>query len=89
MMPTCKRLFQIRTVAALGMLAVVGCAAPSGGRDAAKPRAQAEGARAAAPHVGQEAPGFELRRLNDRAQRVKLASFADKKPVVLFFGSYT
>jgi len=39
--------------------------------------------------VGQEAPGFDLRRLNDHTKRVKLASFAKEKPVVLFFGSYT
>jgi len=76
----------------LSMLAVAGCAGPNGaGRAEAapKPNAQAGAARPTAPRVGQEAPGFELRRLNDHAKRVTLASFVEKKPVVLFFGSYT
>ena len=39
--------------------------------------------------AGDTAPKFTLRSLDDDSQRVKLASFREVKPVVLFFGSYT
>ena len=39
--------------------------------------------------VGERAPNFKLKMLDDDAKKVRLASFRNKKPVVLFFGSYT
>lgn len=42
-----------------------------------------------APKPGDIAPAFTLNRLDDDSKRVKLASFRETKPVVLFFGSYT
>lgn len=41
-----------------------------------------------APKIGDKAPLFTLKTL-DRSRQVKLASFRGKRPVVLFFGSYT
>ncbi len=41
-----------------------------------------------APQVGDAAPLFKLKTLKGD-QTVDLASFANDKPVVLFFGSYT
>ena len=38
---------------------------------------------------GDMAPGFSLRTSQDRAKRVALESYRDKRPVVLVFGSYT
>lgn len=54
--------------------------------------AQAQRAREdKAPKVGDEAPDFELYRLDDKKQEtpVRLSDFEGKKPVVLVFGSYT
>ncbi len=39
--------------------------------------------------VGQAAPSFTIKRLEDKTQSVSLANFKGKRPVVLFFGSYT
>ncbi|MFQ5413582.1 MAG: hypothetical protein ACE5E6_03895 [Phycisphaerae bacterium] len=39
--------------------------------------------------VGEPAPDFTLNMLHDDTKRVTLASYRDKRPVVLFFGSYT
>ena len=40
--------------------------------------------------VGDKAPDFTLRKLNaKKGETVTLSSFQGKKPVVLFFGSYT
>ncbi|MCZ6683917.1 MAG: hypothetical protein O7B26_12115 [Planctomycetota bacterium] len=44
--------------------------------------------RQKAPKKGEVAPTFRLKTLDGKAQ-VDLASFADKRPVILFFGSYT
>ena len=41
-----------------------------------------------APKVGQEAPTFKLKSL-DGKKEMNLAEFRGKRPVVLFFGSYT
>lgn len=43
----------------------------------------------AAPNPGDVAPPFTLKMLDDATKQVELASFRGKKPVVLFFGSYT
>lgn len=44
-----------------------------------------------APKLGDEAPDFEIYRLDDTKKEtpVKLSEFEGKKPVVLVFGSYT
>lgn len=39
-------------------------------------------------HVGEMAPNFVLKSL-DGSQETDLSSFRGKKPVILFFGSYT
>ena len=44
---------------------------------------------AAAPNVGDAAPDFELPRLGDRSQTVRLSEFQGRRPVALIFGSYT
>ncbi len=41
-----------------------------------------------APKVGDAAPTFKLKSLDGKSE-TDLASFKGKKPVVLFFGSYT
>ncbi len=41
-----------------------------------------------APKVGDVAPVFTLKSLDGKSE-TDLASFKDKKPVLLFFGSYT
>jgi hypothetical protein len=45
-------------------------------------------ARAGELHPGDPAPGFSLLKL-DKTEKVQLASFISKQPVVLVFGSYT
>ncbi len=40
------------------------------------------------PKAGQEAPPFTLKSV-DGKQQTNLASFRGKRPVILFFGSYT
>ena len=39
--------------------------------------------------VGEAAPDFKLKRLGSQVDEVQLASFRGRKPVILFFGSYT
>ena len=41
-----------------------------------------------APKLGEVAPAFKLKSLDGKSE-VALASFQDKKPVILIFGSYT
>lgn len=41
------------------------------------------------PKVGADAPNFKLKTLGNPDKEVELASFKDKRPVVLIFGSYT
>ncbi len=61
-----------------------------------RPRPTRRGGRArggsrgsdSAPKVGKAAPAFKLKSL-DGKQEFELAGFKGKKPVVLFFGSYT
>lgn len=87
--------FGCRSLIYLFLMAVcssAGCAAP--GSDG---RAKADtGSRAArrsrddgAPKVGDVGPRFALKTLDDDSKKVELASYRGKKPVVLFFGSYT
>lgn len=45
-------------------------------------------ARAGTLHVGDSAPDFTLAKL-DKSAQVQLSSFAQGKPAVLIFGSYT
>jgi hypothetical protein len=45
--------------------------------------------RPQAPAVGDQAPDFELARLDDLKKKIKLSDLYTKKPVVLIFGSYT
>lgn len=42
-----------------------------------------------APEEGEVAPDFNLPYVKEPEQRVRLSSFAEKKPVALIFGSYT
>lgn len=68
------------------------CAA-SGGRDQANADAEKsptpQERKGPAPKVGDDAPRFTLKMLDDKSKEVQLAGFAGKRPVVLFFGSYT
>ncbi|GIW81560.1 MAG: hypothetical protein KatS3mg105_3367 [Gemmatales bacterium] len=50
-----------------------------------RPRSRSGGEAA---HVGKTAPDFTLQTLDGKS-RVRLSSFAGKKPVALIFGSYT
>lgn len=87
--------FGCQSLICLFLMAVcssVGCAAPgSGGR--AKAETDKSTARRSrddgAPKVGDVAPRFSLKMLDDDSKKVELASYRGKKPVVLFFGSYT
>ncbi len=79
--------------AALGvafcLVFVVGCqtsGVPTTDGQAA--RADTQTARAEAPKAGEAAPPLTLDTL-DGKRKVKLASFEGRRPVVLFFGSYT
>lgn len=59
---------------------------------AALPLAQDRPRRSAddrAPKVGDKAPDFKLKTLDDPDKEVRLSEFAGKSPVVLIFGSYT
>ena len=42
-----------------------------------------------APEEGEVAPDFNLPYVKEPEKRVRLSSFAEKKPVALIFGSYT
>jgi hypothetical protein len=42
-----------------------------------------------APKVGEQAPAFKIKTLADQSKQVDLEGFKGKRPVVLFFGSYT
>ncbi len=68
------------------------CATP-GGRGRAKIDAEAGPSarqrKDTAPKVGDAAPLFTLKMLNDESKKVELAGFFGDRPVVLFFGSYT
>jgi hypothetical protein len=73
------------------MLAIcVGCNAPPKTRSAPDRRSEDKPGRAeqSAPKAGGHAPLFQLNELGGK-DRVDLASFVGKQPVLLFFGSYT
>ncbi len=53
-----------------------------------KKRRKGRPKRGKAPRVGDVAPMFELKMLGGE-KRVDLKSFQGKRPVILFFGSYT
>ncbi len=88
--------FRLRPAAYLTSLVVAAhlaaCAA-SGGRDQADADAEKsptpQKRKDTAPKVGDDAPRFTLKMLDDKSKEVELAGFAGKRPVVLFFGSYT
>lgn len=71
---------------------LAGCAA-SGSESRAKTDTGRRSARRSrddgAPKVGDVGPRFSLKMLDDDSTKVELASYRGKKPVVLFFGSYT
>ena len=73
----------------MGMrLLAIGCAAILLSAPAAAGQRGRDRPREGSLKVGDEAPDFELRRLDGKG-KVKLSSFKDKKPVALVFGSYT
>jgi len=57
------------------------------GTTAAQFQGKGKGGFGAGPEVGQPAPDFKLKLLDGK--EVQLASFKEKKPVVLIFGSCT
>ena len=72
------------TLCLMPALGVSGCATLMGKRAERMPSREDT-----APKPGDVAPAFTLKMLDDNTKRVKLASFREAKPVVLFFGSYT
>ena len=85
-----REITRVLGLASLGMIVMVGmagCAVPVGGAKSKSGDTQARTPRPPAPRVGEKAPGFDLRRLEDQTKRVKLASFSGEKPVILFLGS--
>ena len=54
-----------------------------------KKRDRSFGVEEGALKVGEAAPDFKLKRLGSQVGEVQLASFRGRKPVILFFGSYT
>lgn len=73
-------------VAMLAASSVPGCKTLEGDRGRRGARRDRDDG---APKVGDAAPLFGLKMLGDENTTVKLASFRGKRPVVLFFGSYT
>ncbi len=70
-------------------ISFAGCASVGNRASDAKGKSAGSQRDATAPKAGDRAPVFTLKMLDDETKRVKLASFRGKKPVVLFFGSYT
>ena len=71
---------------------LVGCVSYGGRGDAATDADRMRARRQrddGAPKVGDVAPLFTLKMLEDENRTVELAAFREVKPVVLFFGSYT
>lgn len=72
---------------------LVGCSTPGSRKLAQTDRGgPARGQRprdVGALKVGDTAPLFTLKRLDDQSQTVNLASSRGDRPVVLYFGSYT
>ncbi len=78
-----------RSILSRGLLSAVGCGLliPAAATAQAEPdRKKAE--RPSAPKAGESAPMMTLETLGD-GPAVNLESFHGKKPVLLFFGSYT
>ena len=77
----------------LAVTAHLAACAASGGRDQANTDAEksptSQERKDTAPKVGDDAPRFTLQMLDDKSKKVELAGFFGKRPVVLFFGSYT
>lgn len=73
---------------AMLMLAGVTLAQKGDGKERRRGRRGAMTGGDGAPKVGQLAPLFKLKSL-DGKKETDLASFRAKKPVILFFGSYT
>ena len=85
---------RILGLGSLGMFLMVGMAGCAGPASGSKSKSISGDRQARAPRppslrVGEKAPGFDLRMLEDQSKRVKLTSFSGEKPVILFMGSYT
>jgi len=61
---------------------------PFNGDKTKKKQRKGRSGRGKAPRVGDAAPTFKLKMLDGKKQ-VDLKSFRGKRPVILFFGSYT
>lgn len=84
--PGLRRLV-LQVLIAATLFPVVGCAT-TGGRRARRRDRNRWKKDDGAPKVGEIAPLFTLKSL-DGEREVELAGFQGKRPVVLFFGSYT
>ncbi len=87
--------YRLMWILALALGVCFGAAAPVGananpfkGDKAKKKQRKGKSKRGKAPRVGDVAPTFELKMLDGKKQ-VDLKSFQGKRPVILFFGSYT
>ncbi len=82
-----------RIFLAMTALGIAGCTAPSGSAKAqtkqGNPEKEQPKSAVSAPKVGDEAPFIALKMLKDDTKTVALTTFRGKRPVVLFFGSYT
>jgi hypothetical protein len=87
------RLRPVTSAISLVVAAHLAACAASGGRDQADADTEKsqtpQERKDAAPKVGDDAPRFTLKMLDDKSKEVELAGFFGKRPVVLFFGSYT
>jgi peroxiredoxin len=87
--------YRVMLTLALALGLCFGSAGPVGadanpfkGDKAKKKQRKGKPGRGKAPRVGDMAPTFKLKML-DGKKRVALKSFRGKRPVILFFGSYT
>ncbi len=78
----------LATMAMVGVMGSSGLAQDHGIRKSHNPGRSQARAESGALKVGQEAPVFALKSL-DGKQETDLKSFRGKRPVILFFGSYT
>ena len=79
---------QISILAVFGLSAIAANAAQEDPPENQRRRPGRPAAANKAPEAGQIAPTFKLNSL-DGEQTVELANFKGKRPVILFFGSYT
>ena len=78
-----------RSILRMGLLSAAGCGLLIPAAATAQPQSGGKkGERPSAPKVGESAPMMSLKALGD-GPAVNLESFQGKKPVLLFFGSYT